>query len=92
MADKKLTEHLANLSKLSFTDEELSRVTDEMTDIIALMDMVQEIDRNQNTFTLPAVDYDSLRTDNADKSFDTQEIIRNAKTKTNNAFTVPKVV
>lgn len=37
-------DHLAKLSKLSFTDEEKTRYVRDMTDIIKLMDKVKEYD------------------------------------------------
>ena len=80
MFDAKLTAHLADLSKIAFTEEELEKMTDDMTDIIALMDKVN------------AEEYMNLREDRAEKSFETEKIIKNAKNVKNNSFVVPKVV
>lgn len=92
MFDVELTKHLAELSKLSFSDDEIEKVTAQMSDIIDLMDMVKEIDPSKATFALEAVNYDDLRADTARESFDTEKIIENAKAVKNNAFVVPKVV
>lgn len=92
MFDINLTKHLAELSKLKFSDAEFKKITGEMSDIIELMDRVKEVDFLVPTHTISAVNYDNLRTDEAYKSYDTSEIIKNAKAVKNSAFTVPKVV
>lgn len=92
MFDSEMTKHLAELSKLSFSDAELEKVTGEMSDIIELMDRVKEIDPKLETFALPAVEYSMLRKDTARESFDTEKILENAKAVKDNAFVVPKVV
>lgn len=92
MFDVELTKHLAELSKLTFSEEELERVTAEMSDIIDLMDKVKEISPELETFALPSVDYADLRADKSRESFETAKIIENAKAVKDNAFVVPKVV
>lgn len=92
MFDVELTKHLAELSKLTFSEEELNKVTAQMSDIIDLMDKVKEIDPSKSTFALEAVNYDDLRGDVSRESFETEKIIENAKAVKNNAFVVPKVV
>ena len=81
MFNSDLTKHLAELSKLEFTDEELEQMTADMTNIIAIMDKV-----------LDAVDYKDLRADEHRNSYPTEEIVKNAKNVKNNSFVVPKVV
>ena len=68
MFDSKMTRHLAELSKLNFTDDELEKMTADMTDIIALMDKVCEFDPSVNPYALDAVDYRDLRNDNHNPS------------------------
>ena len=92
MFDSDLTRHLAQLSKLTFTDGELQKMTNDMTEIIALMDKVREFNENVDPYTLDAVDYNNLRNDNAENSNNAEEITRNAKNVKNNSFVVPKVV
>lgn len=92
MFDTRLTAHLADLSKIAFTPEELDKMTDDMTDIIALMDKVKEFDANTPTYALDAEEYMKLRSDAAEKSFATEDIVKNAKNVKNNSFVVPKVV
>lgn len=92
MFDLNLTAHLAELSKIAFTDEELKQMTLEMSDIVALMDKVKEIDSALPTYSIEAVKYNNLRKDEIKDSFETEKILENAKNKKNSSFVVPKVV
>ncbi len=92
MFDTDLTKHLAELSKLTFSEEEFLKLTAQMSDIIDLMDMVKDIDPKLKTFSLSSVSYDDLRVDEARDSFVTEDIIKNARAVKDNAFVVPKVV
>jgi aspartyl-tRNA(Asn)/glutamyl-tRNA(Gln) amidotransferase subunit C len=92
MFDVELTKHLAELSKIEFTDDELNQMTADMTDIINLMDKVCEFDTSKKTYALDAVDYEDLRKDEHRDSYPTEKIVKNAKNIKNNSFVVPKVV
>ena len=92
MFDEELTRHLAVLSKLSFTDDELTKMTSDMTDIIALMDKVCGFNPDVKPYELDAVDYRDLRKDTHNPSSETENITGNAKNVKNNSFVVPKVV
>lgn len=92
MFDEKLTAHLAELSKLEFTPDELSNMTKDMTDIIALMDKVCDFDPSRKPYTLDSVDYADLRKDNYTNSYPNKEILKNASNTKNDSFVVPKVV
>lgn len=90
--DMEMVKHLARLSKLNFTDAELEKAAEEMTDIIRIMDTVKEIDitydpikDNQNVYL------NDLRKDIPADSFPTEKIMQNAVSM-DNAFVVPKVV
>lgn len=87
-----MVKYLAELSKLQFSDEELKKVSAEMTDIINLMDTVKEIDityddlkDNHNVYL------NDLRKDVVLESMPTDKVLKNA-VNTNNCFVVPKVV
>lgn len=92
MVDLELTKYLAELSKIEFTEEELENMTKDMIDIINLMDKVQEIDPNGETYALDAVSYDDLRNDTIKESFKTEKVLKNAKAVKEDSFVVPKVV
>lgn len=92
MFSAEMTRHLASLSKITFTEEELEKMTEDMTDIIALMDKVREFDPGVKPYRLDAVNYSELRDDEWEKSYDAEDIVMNAKNVKNNSFVVPKVV
>ena len=87
-----MVSYLSELGKLQFTEDELKKVADEMTDIINLMDTIKEIDvtydaklDNKNIYL------NDLRKDLSADSMPTQKVMQNA-TQMNNYFVVPKVV
>ena len=92
MFDEKLTAHMAELSKLSFTPEELTAMTKDMTDIIALMDTVCDFSPEIKPYALDAVDYEELRKDEYQDSYSTEKILEYTENVKNNSFVVPKVV
>lgn len=92
MFNPELTKHLAELSKLEFTEEELDKMTEDMTGIVALMDKVCDFDTSVKPYALDAVDYSDLRKDEHRASYPTEKIVANAKNVKNNSFVVPKVV
>lgn len=92
MFDKKLTAHLAELSKLDFTDEELEKMTEDMTAIAALMDKVRGFEENEKPYTVEPAAYGDLRADEYRNSYPTEDILKNAANVKNDSFVVPKVV
>ena len=92
MFDEKLTALMAELSKLSFTPEELTAMTKDMTDIIAIMDTVCDFSPEIKPYALHAVDYEELRKDEYKDSHSTEKILENTENVKNNSFVVPKVV
>lgn len=92
MFDTKLAAHLAELSKIEFTETELEKVAKEMDDIIALMDTVSDFEDNDTTTVNSAVGIREVRADEPKNSFDREDILKNAKQSSEGCFTVPKVV
>ncbi len=90
--DLQMISYLSELGKLQFSEDELKKVANEMTDIINLMDTIKEIDvtydaklDNKNVYL------NDLRKDVSAESMPTQKVLQNA-TQMNNYFVVPKVV
>ena len=90
--DKEFIKHLAELSKLSFTESELSKITLEMEDIITLMDSIKDADKFYEQPSKEAVSYADLRDDIPCKSSEKDDILKNAKRTEKSNFAVPKVV
>ena len=92
MVNQELTRHLAELSKIAFNDDELNNMTEDMKNIIALMDKVCGFDTAAAPYALDAVGYDELREDTYKDSYPTGKITGNAANVKNDSFVVPKVV
>ena len=90
--DLEMVSYLSGLGKLSFTEEELKKTAEEMTNIIEIMDTIKEIDikydalaDNKNVYL------NDLREDASEPSMPTQKILQNALN-SEDCFVVPKVV
>ncbi|MDR0946136.1 MAG: Asp-tRNA(Asn)/Glu-tRNA(Gln) amidotransferase subunit GatC [Ruminococcus sp.] len=85
-------ENVAELGKLTFSEEERGTLLADMNEIVLIMDTVKDVDitydpilDNRNRYL------DSLREDISAPSFETEKILSNAKA-SDGCFTVPKVV
>ena len=90
--DLNMVKYLAELGKLEFSEDELKKTANEMTDIINLMDTVKEIDITYDALKDNHDVYlNDLREDAIAESMPTPKVLQNA-VNTNNCFVVPKVV
>ncbi len=84
--------HLCRLSRLSYDDAALEKVMGEMSDIIALMDTIKDIDLTyDDTMDNNSISFADVREDEAKPSFPTEKLLRNAGSR-EKCFVVPKVV
>lgn len=93
MSDKIPIEYIANLSCLALEENEINELSADMTDIIALMDTIKDIDVE----TIPITEHISgvrnvMREDAASEPMDTKDILSNAPLKMEDCFAVPKVI
>lgn len=91
MVDLSITRQLAELGRIEFTEQELFYMKEDMKDIIGLMDKVCEF-KDGEAYVQETVKYSKLRDDIPDKSYSTEDILKNAKMTGGNSFIVPKVV
>ena len=86
-------EYVANLARLNLSDEEKSRLADEMGGILDYMDKLNSLD-TAGTKPMEHVEPVSnvFREDIVLESFDREAILANAPDKENGAFRVPKIV
>ena len=86
--------HIAELSKLSFTDEEAEVMMEQMGDIIELMDTIRDAELEyDDTKDKKEISYQQLRTDTAAESFPAEKLLKNAETDgTGNCYTIPKMM
>lgn len=76
--DKATLDHIAELSKLSFTEEETEKMIDQMSDIITLMDTIRDIDiQYDDTKDKNEIPYTQLREDKTEESFPTEKLLQN---------------
>ena len=92
MFDIKLAKHLAELSKIEFTENELLKITSEMDEIIKLMDTVSDFESNKTAIVNSTVSLENIREDIPTPSLPRKDVLKNASKKDEKAFTVPKVV
>ena len=89
MFDRKKTEHLADLSKLLLSEAEMSRMTDELNNMLALADNVLGIQGDlPEEFTVNAA---NLRDDEVLPSLKREDVLAAGETK-NNCFATKRVV
>lgn len=92
MIDISLTNRLAQLSRLSFNENELADTARQMTDIIQLMDKVREFDLSDAEYRPSPQKYENLRQDIIGESCNRDLILKNSHNVSGSSFAVPKVV
>lgn len=86
-------EHIAKLAKLEFTDEEKSKFTDQFNEILAFMEKLNELDTSNVEPLSHVIDLQNVfREDSVKPSLSTEEALKNAPSKTEQFFKVPKVI
>lgn len=84
--------HLCDLSKLNFSEDEKTVVMKEMSEIINLMDTVKGFDVTyDDTKDNNTIEFEQLREDVAENSFPTEKLLSNTISQ-DNCYVVPKLV
>jgi aspartyl-tRNA(Asn)/glutamyl-tRNA(Gln) amidotransferase subunit C len=90
---KEEVKHIAKLSRLSFTDEELEKSTATLSAIVDFANELSNIDVDGVKPTAHILDIKNVfRKDEISPSFDREKILQNAPTKEAGCISVPKVV
>lgn len=90
---KEDVKHIANLSKLNLTEEELEKYTTELSDIVNFANELSNIDVDGIKPTAHILDIKNVfRKDEMKPSYDREEILKNAPSKDAGCVSVPKVV
>ena len=85
-------QHLCKLSRLKYNDEELKQLTEQMSDIIALMDEIKNSDLEyDDTKDNNSIPFSQVREDVVQPSASQDKLLANAKT-CDSCYIVPKVV
>lgn len=90
---KKDVEKIAELARLKFTDKELENFTPQMNEILSYMDKLNELDtENINPLSHPVEQTNVFRDDELKPSISTENALKNAPSKDEHHFKVPKVI
>ena len=89
--DKKEIKHLAELSKLEFTDEELEAFGFEFEKLIELADTIKNAEINGEK-KLNIIEMNDLREDNPKDSFSSEILLENAPDQKKGYFAVSRIV
>lgn len=92
MITKKDVLHVAKLSKLEFTEDEIDSFVADMDSIVAYVNTLSQIDTSGLEEKLNVVSLDELRSDEVGESLSQSDAILNAPKKRNGGFSVPQVV
>ena len=83
--------HLAELSKLEFTEEELKSFNAEFEKLIELADTIKNANVKGER-KLNIIHMNDLREDNPKESYSSEILLENAPDQQKNYFTVPRIV
>lgn len=90
---KEMVKYVADLARLDFTDEECENLGAKMEAVISYIDKLNELNTENVEPTAHVLSRNNVfREDVVEKSFDREEILRNAPSHENGCFKVPKVV
>ena len=89
--DIKEIEHLAELSKLKFTDEEIKEFAKDFESLVELADLVKNADITGETH-LNIMDMSELREDVVEKSTDVELLLCNSPIVKNDSIVVPRIM
>jgi aspartyl-tRNA(Asn)/glutamyl-tRNA(Gln) amidotransferase subunit C len=85
--------YIAELARLNFTDSELDKITTDLNEILTYMDKLNELDISAVEELSHPVEFTNVfRQDIPIPSIPTEKALRNAPSKTEEFFNVPKVI
>ncbi len=91
--DRKEVEHVAQLARLKFDDEQIEMFLKQMNSILDYFDKLQELDTGDIEPTSHAVVLNNVFRDDKMEEFPDKELlIKNAPSQENGCFKVPKVI
>ncbi len=91
--DRKEVEHVAQLARLKFDDEQIEMLLKQMNSILDYFDKLQELDTGDIEPTSHAVAVNNVfRDDKVEESPDKELLLKNAPSQEKGCFKVPKVI
>lgn len=90
---RKDVEHIAELARLKFNEDELNNFTEQLNEILAYVEKLNELDtENVEPLSHPVEGNNVFREDVVKHSIPTSEALKNAPEKDDQFFHVPKVI
>ncbi len=90
---KKDVEYIAKLARLKFNDEELENFTYELNEILNYVEKLNELNtENVEPLSHPIENFNVFREDKLQPSIDREDALKNAPSRTDEFFKVPKVI
>lgn len=90
---KETVQYVAHLSRIDLSQEELERLSLQLTSILDFIDKLKEVDISSISPTNHILPVNNvLRQDNLKASLASEKALENAPQKENNFFVVPKVI
>ena len=90
---RKDVEHIAELARLKFKDEELENFTSQLNEILEYMEKLNELDTdNVEPLSHPVEAQNVFREDGVKPSVKREDALKNAHEKDDEFFKVPKVI
>ena len=90
--DIKDIQHLAQLSSLTFTQEEMENFVPEFNNILNMINQINQAENNEEYVFTNAVDIQDLREDIVGESISQEKALQNAPKQRKGCFNVPRVV
>ena len=90
---KKDIEHIAILSSLNLSDEEIEGYTKDMQNIVSFAEQIQEVntdDAKESAFALDS--YNVFRKDEVKESFDRELLLQNAPSSNGVQYQLPPII
>ena len=90
---KKDVEHIAQLARLKFNENEVENFTDQLNEILGYIEKLNELDtENVEPLSHPVEGSNVFRQDQEVESIKTEDALKNAPHSTEEYFKVPKVI
>lgn len=91
--NRELLDKMAHLARLEFEDKDAEQMMHDMTAIINWVEKLKEVDTTGvEPLTSMSHEVNSLREDKIQPQLSAEEVLKNAPRKTDNYFSVPKVL
>lgn len=93
MVNKKEIKHIADLSMLNLSEEEIQKFTTHMQGIVEFANKVNSLDTEGVTESAFALDtFNVFRKDEVRESFDREELLQNAPSSNGEAYSLPSMM